>query len=221
MYFLLRYMELFLNGFILTVILTVIGLSVGFVIGILTAIGDVYGGKILRILINIYVEFFRGSPLVAQLFIFYYSIPTLFNTIVDPFTVGCIVFILNSGAYQKGYIKGAIEAVYADQMMAARSLGLTKWQAIRYVILPQALRILIPSWTNEFCSLTKSTSVAIAITLREVTTIAYIVAAQTFRPLETYAFVGLIYFLWIFAVVKVLDIVYKKVRIPGFGEGVA
>ena len=216
MQFLLRYLPMFIDGFVMTVILTTVGLSVGFIIGVLAAIGDVYGGKVLSAIINAYVEFFRGSPLVVQLFIFYYSIPTLLNTLIDPFTAGCLVFILNSGAYQKGYIKGAIEAIGVDQMLAARSLGMTKLQAIRHVILPQALRIVIPSWTNEFCSLTKSTSVAIVITIRELTTVGYIVSAQTFRPMEVYAFVGLIYFLWIYAVVKMMDMLYKRVRIPGF-----
>ncbi len=203
------------KGFILTVQVTLFGVIIGLVLGILLAIGDLYGGKIPSTIIKFYVEFFRGSPLIVQLFIFYFSIPTMFNMLIDKFTVALIVFALNSAAYQKGYIKGAMESVYEDQMTASLSLGLSKAQAIRYVVLPQALRIVIPPWSNEFCSLTKSTSALLVIGVMDLTNVGKTIAAWTWRILETYAFIALIYLLWISVVLKILDILYNKVKIPG------
>ena len=204
-----------LEGFILTVQVTLFGVIIGLVLGILLAIGDLYGGKIPSIIIKFYVEFFRGSPLIVQLFIFYFSIPTMLNMLIDKFTVALIVFALNSAAYQKGYIKGAMESVYEDQMTASLSLGLSKVQAIRYVVLPQALRIVIPPWSNEFCSLTKSTSALLVIGVMDLTNVGKTIAAWTWRVLETYAFIALIYLLWISVMMKILDILYNKIKIPG------
>lgn len=213
MYFLIKYLPMILRGFILTVQVTFFGVLVGLALGILLAIGDLYGGRVISTAIKLYVEFFRGSPLIVQLFIFYYSIPNLLGILLDSFTVGLAVFALNSAAYQKGYIKGAMESVFEDQMMAALSLGLTRAQAIRYVVLPQALRIVIPAWSNEFCSLAKSTAALLVIAVPELTSALKAISSWTWRVLETYAFGALIYLIWISAVMKVLDVVYNKVKI--------
>ena len=212
---LIRYLPMILKGFLQTVQLTFFGVLVGLVLGILLAIGDLYGGRVASTIIKFYVEFFRGSPLVVQLFIFYFSIPSMLNILIDNFTVGLIVFALNSAAYQKGYIKGAMESVYEDQMTAALSLGLSKVQAIRHVVLPQALRIVIPAWSNEFCSLAKSTAAVLLIGIPDLTSALKSIGSWTFRGLETYTFGALIYLLWISAVIKTLDILYSKVKIPG------
>lgn len=214
--FITEWIPLFVRGFKMTLILSLVSLGMGFVIGLLTALGDVYGGKIIRTLINIYVEFFRGSPLLVQVALFYYTIPDLFNTLFPRFPACLLVFTLNTGAYQKGYIKGAIGSVFKGQMKAARSLGLSKLKAIRYIVLPQALRIVIPAWINEFASMAKSTSAAIMAGLYELTTVSYSVSGLTFRYFETYSFTALIYFIWIFSFVKILEMVYEKVKIPGF-----
>ena len=105
-----------------------------------------------------YVEFFRGSPLFVQLFIAVYTVPAILNLQIDHYLLAFLVFGLNSAGYQKGYMKGAMQTIFDDQMAAGLSVGMSKIQTLRHVILPQAYRIVIPSWTNEFCSLTKSTS---------------------------------------------------------------
>ncbi len=214
MYFLIEYLPLILKGFIVTVQVTFFGVIVGLMLGILLAVGDLYGGRVISILIRCYVEFFRGSPLLVQLFIFYYSIPIALNIFIDNFTVGLIVFALNSAAYQKGYIKGAMESVYEDQMTAAFSLGLSRFQAIRHVVLPQALRVVIPAWSNEFGSMAKSTSALLIIAVPELTSNLKAIASWTWRILETYAFGALIYLLWISLVMKLLDILYNRLKIP-------
>jgi len=213
--FILEYWQFIVEGFETTVIMTFLGLAGGFVLGIASALGDVYGGKLLRILINGYVEFFRGSPLIVQLLFFYFSIPAITGLNWDAFTAGAVTLMLNSGAYQKGYFKGAIEAVFKDQLMAAKSLGMTFRQTLRHIVLPQALRIVIPPWTNEYVSLGLSTSALIVLGIRELTNISKSIAAQTFRPLEVYLFTSVIYFIWITVSLKVLDWIYNRVKIPG------
>ena len=200
-----------------SLILAFVPIGLGFLIGLLAALADVYGGKIASTLINIYVELFRGSPMVVQAVLFYWTIPELLGGRIDRTMAVLIAFTLNTGAYQKGYLKGAIEAVYEDQMMAARSLGMSKLRAIRHVVLPQALRIVIPGWTNEYASMSKSTSAAIIIGAGpELTNVSYSVASQTFRTFETHTFTALLYFIWIFSTVKILEIIYERVKIPGF-----
>jgi polar amino acid transport system permease protein len=204
------------EGFLLTVQVTFFGAVVGLVLAIFLAIGDLYGGKIASTTIRFYVEFFRGCPIISQLFIFYFAIPAMINVQLNAVIVGFIVFALNSAAYQKGYVKGAMESVYEDQMTAALSIGLSKAQAIRYVVLPQALRIVIPPWGNEFCSLAKSTAALLVLGgAVELTSAGKAIASWTWRHLETYAFIALIYLIWLSIMMKILDMLYDKVRIPG------
>jgi len=194
---------------------TLVGIFGGLALGILLAIGDSYGGKVISTLIRFYVEFFRGSPIIIQLFIFLFVIPTLLNFRIDPLMVGFAVFALNSAAYQKGYIKGAMDTVFEDQMTAGLSIGMSKPKTIYYVILPQALRIVIPAWSNEFCSLTKSTAALLVIGIRDLTAAAMTVVGQTYRVLETYLFIALLYLIWITAFTKIADTIYEKKKIPG------
>ena len=215
MYFLFQYSKFIIEGFIMTVEMTVVGLSGGFILGSLSSLGDVYGSKWLKTLINIYVEFFRGSPLIIQLLLFYFAIPEITGYRWNAFTAGAITLMLNSGAYQKGYFKGAIEAVFKDQLIAAKSLGLTFRQTLFHVVLPQAFRIVIPPWTNELVSLGLSTSALIVIGIRELTNVAKSISAQTFKPLQVYLAISVIYFVWIYISLKMMDIIYEKMRIPG------
>ncbi|PCN50908.1 amino acid ABC transporter permease [Candidatus Geothermarchaeota archaeon ex4572_27] len=213
--FLPYYLPFILEGFRTTLVMTFAGLAGGFVLGLLSALGDVYGNRLVRLAVNTYVEFFRGSPLIVQLLLLYFAVPAVLGIKWDAVTAGAVTLMLNSGAYQKGYFKGAIEAVFKDQLLAAKSLGLTLRQTILHVVLPQALRIVIPAWTNEYVSLGLSTSALIVIGVRELTTISKTIAAQTFRPLEVYLLAGMIYFAWIYVSLKALDKLYERLRIPG------
>ena len=206
---------LILNGFIFTVELTLIGIFGGLAIGIVLAIGDLYGGKIASALIRLYVEFFRGSPILVQLFIVQYALPELTRIPINPYVTSFAVFALNSGAYQKGYIKGAMETVFEDQMMAGLSVGMSKAQTISNVILPQALRIVIPAWSNEFCSLTKSTAAVALIGGFDLAAVGKTIAGLTYDVIGAYSLVAVIYLVWITAFTKAADIIYEKKKIPG------
>ncbi len=215
MWFLLNYSMFLINGFLITVEVTLIGVGLGLILGILAALGDIYGGRIIKIIVNAYVEFFRGSPLIIQLFIFYFTIPYITGLRMDVMITAILTLALNSGAYQKGYLKGAMEAVFKDQLMAAISLGLPMWKIFLYVVVPQALRIVIPAWSNELASMGKSTTALIVIGVREFLNTGISITAQTFRPLETYAFITIVYFIWIYTMLKALDILYNRIKIPG------
>ncbi len=165
--------------------------------------------------IRLYVEFFRGSPILIQLYLLYFTVPALLSTIINPFIVGFLIFSLNSAAYQKGYLKGAIEAVSTDQMAAGLSVGLSKVQTIIFVVLPQAWRLVIPAWSNEFASLAKSTPALLYIGVGDLTAVGRSLAGYYYRHLEIYSFVALIYLIWISVMAKVFDTVYERVKIPG------
>jgi len=209
------YWSMILNGLTTTVEITLFGVAIGLVLGTLLAIGDIYGGKTIKGIIAIYVEFFRGSPLFIQIFIAVYAVPALLNIRIDHVFLAFLVFGLNSAGYQKGYVKGSMQTILDDQMAAGRSVGLSRWQTLRYVILPQAYRIVIPSWTNEFCSLTKSSAVLSVVGISELTSAGSAISFQTFQPLATWVVIGLIYLAWITAFAKIMDIIYEKKKIPG------
>jgi polar amino acid transport system permease protein len=209
------YYQWILQGLSLTVEITLFGVLLGLILGTFLAIGDIYGGKIPRGIIAVYVEFFRGSPLFIQLLIAVYTIPAILNIPIDHYLLAFLVFGLNSAAYQKGYMKGSMQSIFDDQMAAGTSVGLSKIQTLRHVILPQAYRIVIPSWTNEFCSLTKSTSTLAFVGLLDLTGAGISIKNATMQILPVWIVIAAIYFVWITGFAKIMDIIYEKKKIPG------
>jgi polar amino acid transport system permease protein len=209
------YVTWIIEGLLLTVEITLFGVSLGLGLGTLLAIGDIYGNKPIKAAIAVYVEFFRGSPLFVQLFLAVYTVPAILNVQIDHYVMAFIVFGLNSAGYQKGYMKGAMETILGDQMQAGLSTGMSKLQTLRHVILPQAYRIVIPSWTNEFSSLTKSTATLAYAGLSDLISAGISIKGITYQILPVWLVIGLIYLVWITGFSKVMDIVYEKKRIPG------
>jgi polar amino acid transport system permease protein len=210
-----RFYPLIFQGLSLTVEITLFGVFLGLLLGTLLAIGDIYGGKFARGVITIYVEFFRGSPLFVQLLIAVYTVPAILNLQIDHYLLAFLVFGLNSAGYQKGYMKGSMQTILDDQMAAGMSVGMSKIQTLRHVILPQAYRIVIPSWTNEFCSLTKSTSTLAFIGLLDLTGAGLSIKGNTLQILPVWIVIGAIYLVWITGFSKIMDIIYEKKKIPG------
>jgi polar amino acid transport system permease protein len=210
-----QYYTWILQGLLLTVEITLFGVALGLGLGTLLAIGDTYGGKFVKGVIAVYVEFFRGSPLFVQLFIAVYTVPAILNLQMDHFLLAFLVFGLNSAAYQKGYMKGAMQTILDDQMAAGLSVGLSRIQTLRYVILPQAYRIVIPSWTNEFCSLTKSTATLAFVGLFDLVSAGLSIRMRTFEILPVWIVIGAIYLVWITGFSKIMDVIYEKKKIPG------
>jgi polar amino acid transport system permease protein len=203
------------QGLLLTIEITLFGVTLGLGLGTLLAIGDIYGKKTVKAAIAVYVEFFRGSPLFVQLFIAVYTVPAILNLQIDHYFLAFLVFGLNSAGYQKGYIKGAMQTVFSDQMDAGLSTGMSKIQTLRHVILPQAYRIVIPSWTNEFCSLTKSTATLSFVGLFDLVSAGKSIRSLTFQILPVWLVIAAIYFVWITGFSKIMDVIYEKKRVPG------
>jgi polar amino acid transport system permease protein len=204
-----------LQGLLLTVEITLFGVLLGLGLGTLLAIGDIYGKKPVKAVIAVYVEIFRGSPLFIQLFLAVYTVPTILNLQIDHVIMAFLVFGLNSAGYQKGYVKGAMETILGDQMQAGLSVGMSRIQTLRHVILPQAYRIVIPSWTNEFCSLTKSTAVLGVIGLPDLVGAGQAIKGSNYEILPVWIVIAAIYLVWITGFAKLMDIIYERKKIPG------
>ena len=203
-----------LDGTLITLELTAVGLGMGLVLGLLAGLGRVYGSRTLRWLSVAYIELFRGTPLLVQLFLIYYGLPGLGITF-SRLDAAFLALGLNSGAYQAEYLRGALLAVGQGQMLAGRAVGLTRWQAIRLVILPQALRLMIPSWSNEPVALLKSTAIAFLVAVPELMARAKSVAAQTYDPIGAYLAAAVIYLVIVFALDRLMKWAERRTHIPG------
>ena len=203
-----------------TLQLTAGSIALGLVVGILLALGRVYGARPVRWLANGYIQFFRGTPLLVQLLIVYYGLPPYLAMVgikLTPLVAAVIGLGLNSAAYQAEYFRGAIQAVRSGQMMAARSVGMSRVKAILFVILPQALRLVIPSWSNELIYSIKYSSLAYFVTLPELTFVGKKVALNTARTFEAYLVVAAIYLVIVVVVSRLLTMLENRVRVPGLG----
>jgi polar amino acid transport system permease protein len=202
------------KGLLITFRVAFVCLFIGMVIGLPVALARVYGSKWLRWIVTAYIEIFRGTPVLVQLFLIYYGLPQ-FGITFSAFTAAYLAIGLNSGAYQSEYFRGAIQAIGSGQMMAARSLGMTRMQAIRYVIVPQAFRFALPSWSNEAVSMIKISSIVYLIAVPEMMYIAKIIISDHYNPMQTYLLVGAIYLAVIGAMTLVLNEIEKRSTIPG------
>jgi len=205
-----------LEGTLVTLKLIASSIPLGLILGILVAVGRVYGNKFISSFCAVYTLFFRGPPLLIQLFILYFGFPSI-GIFFSPFAAAVIGFILCSGAYHSEYIRGAIQSIKTGQMMAAEALGMTRSKAILYIILPQALRRAIPGCSNEIIYLIKYSSLAFMVTCVELTGAGKIIASRYFEFTLVFAVVGAIYLLIVSVVTKVLNMLEKKLEIPGLG----
>lgn len=213
--FFIRFLPDLLKGAGITLLLTAQGLLAGFVLGLLATLARTYGSKFWRGLAVGYIELFRGTPLLVQLFLIYYGLPGLGITFSRELSA-FIALGLNSGAYQAEYLRGSILAIGDNQMMAGRAIGMSKWKTIWYVILPQALRLAIPAWSNEPVSLLKSTAVVFLIAVPELMAKAKAIAAKTYDPIGSYLAVAVIYLAIVYLLDAVLRWIERASRIPGF-----
>ena len=227
------------SGFITMIWLYGLALVMGFFLGLLLAILRQYGGKIFSRVSTIYIEIIRGTPLLAQVLLLFYlpinlGIPitgweveynftllekditlTFFNYAIF---IGIIALGLNSAAYQAEYFRGAILSVGEGQIIAAESIGMSRLSGIYHVVLPQALRRVIPSWSNEAAYLPKYTVVVYFIGVKELFREAYYIMTHpriAVTPLTIYIFIAVIFIIMISLISKGLDVLHKRTAIPG------
>lgn len=208
-----------LPGVAVTVGNVALALALGLCLGVPFAVGQVYGPRWLRKLVALYVWFFRGVPILVLLFLFY----GLFINVglpPEPFAVSCAVLGCASGAYQSQIFRGAIESLPVGQLKAARALGMTDWQGILHIILPQTVRLSIPGWANEYSILLKDSAICFVLGTQDIMARTSFAAARTHEHLALYAAAGAIYFFLTWLVLRLLRSLEKAVHVPGYGVGV-
>jgi len=229
----LGYWDRIFSGFLSTMWLYGWALMIGFFLGLVLSLLRQYGGKIFSRIAAAYVEFIRGTPLIAQLFFIFYglNIPVGSWNILTEFKIldkeitfvflshrilfSIVALTLNSAAYQAEYLRGSMISVDAGQLMAAQSLGMSRISGIRHIVLPQALRRVIPAWSNEAAYLPKYTVVVSLIGATELFAQAKSIVADSFISLTTYIIVAIIFLVTIAIISKGLDILHKRTGIPG------
>ncbi|SHN55370.1 amino acid ABC transporter permease [Desulfovibrio litoralis] len=184
-----------LNGSINTIIIVFVALGVGFLLGLPMAIFYVYGPKWLSPFIRLYVWFFRGTPVLILLYLFYFGLFSLFELNLSNLASSCLVLGFTSAAYQSQIFRGSLLSISVGQLKAARALGMSDFQSIKSIILPQALRISIPSWTNEYSILLKDSAVAFALGTPEIMAKTHAIASRTQEHLPIYILAGVVYFI--------------------------
>ena len=199
-----------------TLLLAFLGLVFACILGMIFGLLSVLKNKACNIISNIFVFVIRGVPMIVLAFFIYFGIPYLINTILGfgvGFTLsalqaGTICLALNCGAYMAEIIRAGIQSVDIGQMEAGRSLGLPYWKTMRKIILPQAIRTMIPSIINQFIITVKDTSILSVIGFPELVLAAKQVQANTFKALETWAIVGIMYLI----VITILSYLAKLVE---------
>ncbi len=196
-----QFQQLILTGLKNTILIAVLGLVIGIIIGTIIAIIKVapkykWYMKVLNVICNIYVEVFRGTPMVVQLLIAYYVIvPLVGLTGVEALNVGIIVFGLNSAAYVSEIMRGGINSVDQGQLLAGRALGLSYPTAMIKIVLPQAIKNILPTLGNEFITLIKETSVVSFITVVDLYTAFNNIGTNTYSVIVPYIVMAFIYIL--------------------------
>jgi len=203
----------FASGLVMTLALIAVAAPFGFLLGCAVSVGRAYGSAPVRLLSRGFVIFFKGCPLLLLLFILYFGMPSVGVTL-SPFVAAVIGFICCNAAYNSEYIRGAIHAIKDGQMTAAEALGMSKWQAVRWIILPQALRKAFPGITNEFIYLIKYSSLAYMITIIELTGAAKIIATKYFEYNETFLCVGIVYLALVTITTVAAHLIEKKYAVP-------
>ncbi|OKH88577.1 amino acid ABC transporter permease [Thalassospira sp. TSL5-1] len=212
--FALEHLPYVLEGVPTTLGLWVSAMVIGAILGLALAWARIYGNRPIYAIATVYVEIFRGTPMLVQMLFIYLGLPEIGITF-DPLTAAIIAIGLNTAAYQAEYLRGAVRSVPAGQMTAARALGMGRFQAFTTIILPQALRRVIPQWSNEAILELKYTSIAYAIGVTEITARAEKIGYETFQFFEVFLLIAAIYVVMTSIVAQLLHLLEKKVSVPG------
>ncbi len=207
--------DLFTEGARMTLLLTLTSGILGIVVGVLAGIGKLSANRLLRLPVDFFVWLIRGTPLLVQILFVYYALPSILPSLrLSEFTAAMIALALNVGAYNAEVIRAGILAVARGQNEAARSLGLSKYKTMRWVVLPQALQIVIPPLVNNIIALLKDSSLASAIGLLELSLAGNRISSETFLPVPVLTTVAAIYLILttvLTAVTVLVERILKKI----------
>ena len=211
-----KYWHVFLlQGLKNTLILTCISVALGTILGAVVAMLRMSKSKLVRFIASFYIEVIRGTPILLQLYVFYFVLPNVFTFMkLSPFMWVSIALCVNSGAYVSEVIRSGIQAVDKGQAEAARSLGLSEKQTMMKIILPQAVRNILPALANEFIMMLKETSLASTFFLGDLMTSYKIVNGATMLTLEPMTISALIYLCMTYPLSKIVERFEKKMASP-------
>ena len=203
-----KYFPLLIKGLGMTLLLSLLTVVFGAIVGFLISLLTMSKNKILKFIGNAYVEVIRGIPLLLQLFVIYLALPNS----VSKFVSATLALVINSGAYVAEIIRAGIQAVDKGQTEAARSLGLNKMQTMYKIILPQAVKNILPAIGNEYVTVIKETSLASSFYLGELMTAQHLIGSDTYLYLEAYIAVAIFYFISTFSLSKLIKVVEGRLN---------
>ena len=206
-------LPLLLQGLGLTLKLAGVSLCIAMVIGIIASLMGMSKNPLFRAINRSFVAIIRGTPLLVQGFFIYFGITGVLGIRMTAFTAGVIALSLNAGGYMSEIFRGGIQAVDPGQTEAARSLGLSKSQTTWRIIIPQAIRICIPSVVNQWCITIKDTSIISVLGFAELTKVGQQIIARTFRSFEVWIMVGVLYFVVIYLLTVLAHMIERRVSL--------
>lgn len=206
-------LPLLVKGLKFTILLTICAFAVGTVLGLIAAFGRLSKFRPFNALASAYVEFFRTTPLLAQLWWLYYVIPMATGLTIPRFETGAIAFGLNIGAFLCEIYRAGIMSISRGQREAALALGMTPAQAMRRIILPQAISRMVPPMGSMWVGLFKDTAVVSVIAVADLMHAARVIAVQTYRPLEILTATALIYFIITYPQARGVDYLHRRFRV--------
>lgn len=218
--FILNIIPILMQGLAMTLQISVVSFIAGFALAVVLAPAATLAPSPLPLIARGYIEAFRGTPLLVQLLLIYFGLPAI-GVKLDAYTACVLAIGLNSAAYQAEILRGAMKSIPQTQVLSAESLGFNMAQTYRHVILPQALRFATPPLVNEFVVLVKESSLASVIGVVELTRRGEYLVAYTFRALEVYIAVALIYLAVCGLAAQATRLLERKFRIPGYEGGAA
>ena len=203
-------LPLLITGAGITIQITAISVGLGLIIGMFVGIARISNVKLLRWLAAIYIDFLRGTPLLVQIFLIYFALPVILEQRVDPFIAAITACGINSGAYIAEIFRAGIQAIDEGQMEAGRSLGMTWVQTMRYIIVPQAFKNIVPPLGNEFIALLKDSSLVSVIGFEELTRRGQLIIARTYGSLAIWISVALIYLVMTLTISRLVAYLEKR-----------
>lgn len=206
-----NYRELFIRGLGVTIMLTIVGYVCGIILGLIFGLGKMSNRKLLYYPSKLYIDFFRGTPLLVQILLIHIAvIPTIFGKSLGFFVSGALALSLNCGAYTAEIIRAGIQSLDKGQMEAARSLGMPHQTAMRHIILPQALRRMVPPLGNELIALLKDSSLVTVIAANDILYAAKVVQGSSFRVWEPYIFAAILYLCLTWVVTRIVAYIENR-----------
>lgn len=205
-----EYRELFYRGFCYTFVISSGATVLGLCFGVLGGLAKISKSVVAREFANLYVEFFRGTPLLIQIYIFYFCLAAAIRY-DNPVIIGMVTLGVFSGAYISEMVRAGIQSIDKGQTEAAKSTGLNDWQTLRYVIFPQAMRRIIPPVTGQFVSVIKDSSLLSVISVRELTKASEVINATTYKTFEAYLPLAILYLLITYPLSRLTQRLERKI----------